>query len=270
MGVLQQKLDHHEQHINDLLARDNGIYLPIVGEKEISRSTWLAPKGGSAESKNDDRQVKEMWDRVDKLNFRIKMLSASYDSVIDKADKKEEEIRNIPSILHANAIMISGFGNRIHPVSGAVKHHDGVDFACQTGTPIYATGSAKVEEANYNENGYGLCVNLDHGNGYRSKYAHLSKILVKEGQEVNRGQLIGYSGSTGLSTGPHLHYEISYHNVKIDPIDFFYEDLSPSRYKQLVTQAEESAHSHDHGHAESDSVTLDDIKDYLKSNAPMD
>ena len=262
MGFLQEKLDHHEQHINELLARDNGIYLPIMGEKEISRSTWLAPKGGSAESRTDDRQVREMWDRIDKLNFRMKMLSASYDDVIEKADEKETEIRNIPSILPANAIMISGFGNRTHPVSGAVKHHDGIDFACQTGTPIYATGNAKVEEANYNDHGYGLVINLDHGNGYRSKYAHLSKILVQEGQDVHRGQLIGYSGSTGLSTGPHLHYEISYNHVKIDPVDFFYEDLSPSRYKSLVSQAEESAAGEE--------VTIEDIKDYLNTNAPMD
>lgn len=262
MAVLQHKLDHHEQHINELLTRDNGIYLPIVGEKEISRITWLAPKGGAAESKNESRQVQEMWDRIDKLNFRMRMLSSSYDDVIDKAGDKEAEIRNIPSILPANAIMISGFGNRTHPVTGSIKHHDGIDFACQTGTPIYASGHAVVHEANYNENGYGLCINLDHGNGYKSKYAHLSKILVTDGQKVNRGELIGYSGSTGLSTGPHLHYEISYNDLKIDPVDFFYEDLSPARYRNLVSQAEESAVPQE--------ISIEDIKDFLNTNAPMD
>ncbi len=262
MNVLQHKLDNHEHHVNELLTRDNGIYLPIVGEKEISRSTWLAPKGGAAESNDKSVEVQEVWDRIDRLNFRMKMLSSSYSDVIGKAGDKEEEIRNIPSILPANAVMISGFGFRTHPVTGAQKHHDGIDFACQTGTPVYASGHGIVEEASYNENGYGLCINLDHGNGYRSKYAHLSKMLVADGQKVNRGELIGYSGSTGLSTGPHLHYEISYDNVKIDPVDFFYQDLSPAHYRNLVSQAEESAVPKE--------ITIDDIKNLLNTNAPMD
>jgi len=261
MGVLSSKLDHYESEVNDLLARDNGMYLPIMGEKQISRNAWLAPRGGSAENNQETAQVRDMWDRIEKLHIRMKLLSTSLGDVIGIADRKEMEIRNIPSILPANAIMISGFGNRVHPVSGRVKHHSGVDFACQTGTPIYASGNARVASADYNANGYGNCINLDHGNGYQSKYAHLSKVEVTEGQLVTRGELIGYSGNTGLSTGPHLHYEISLDGVKIDPIDFFYEDLSPHRYLKLVQQAEGKA---------VDDVSVEDIKEALKANAPMD
>lgn len=261
MGVLSSKLDHYESEVNDLFARDNGMYLPIMGEKQISRNAWLAPRGGSAENSQETEQVRDMWDRMEKMHIRMKLLSTSFGEVIDIADEKEMEIRNLPSILPANAIMISGFGNRIHPVSGHVKHHSGIDFACQTGTPVYSTGNARVETADYNANGYGNCINLDHGNGYNSKYAHLSEVLVNEGQLVKRGDLIGYSGNTGLSTGPHLHYEISQNGVKIDPIDFFYEDLSPRRYRQLVQQAEGKA---------LEEVSIEDIKEALKTNAPMD
>ncbi len=261
MSVLREKIDIYERQVNELLMRDNRIYLPIVGEKEISKSTWLAPKGGAAKNKYELPQVREMRDRIDRLHFRIKILGLSYSNVITKASNKEEEIRNIPSILPVNAVMISGFGFRTHPITGVQKHHDGIDFACQTGTPIYASGRGIVEDATYNENGYGICINIDHGNGYRSKYAHLSKMLVKEGKMVDRGELIGYSGSTGLSSGPHLHYEISFENVKIDPIDFFYQDLSPTHYRNLVAQAEA---------ANPVEITIDNIKNMLIDNTPMD
>ena len=122
---------------------------------------------------------------------------------------------------------------RRHPVGGHVKFHEGLDFACDVGTPLYATGDGVVTNDTYGESGYGIHVDIDHGNGYQTKFAHMSVSKVKVGQRVTRGQLIGLSGNTGLSTGPHLHYEIMFNGTKIDPVDFFYMDLSPQEYRRL-------------------------------------
>lgn len=259
MNSLDEKLDAQERGLKQLLARDNGIYLPIVGEKLISRSEWEGGRGGAPVALPlESTPSSRMSQRLDKMTFQIGLLRRSLASVSSKMGAKEIELRTLPSIAPVNGNLISGFGNRTHPVTGHTKFHEGLDFACQTGTPIYASGDAVVESADYNENGYGNCINLNHQNGYRTKYAHLSSMLVSEGQKVSRGDLIGYSGSTGLSSGPHLHYEVSFREVKIDPIDFFYQNLSPEKYRDLAS-----------GEA-AEEFTKEELKARLNDAEPLD
>jgi murein DD-endopeptidase MepM/ murein hydrolase activator NlpD len=128
----------------------------------------------------------------------------------------------------------SGYGYRIHPVYKKWRMHTGIDFSSPTGTPIYATGDGRVSKPKDGLAGYGKTVVIDHGYGYKSLYAHMSKIAVKPGQRVTRGQIIGYVGNTGISTGPHLHYEVRKNDEPVNPVHFFFQDLSPEEYNQVL------------------------------------
>lgn len=234
IAMVNEKLDVHEERLEDLLSKDNGMYLPIVGEELISDTRWQAGAGGSAlfDPNRNDLPV-QVWIRMEKLRHQTKVLHSSLDVVKSRMNAKEVELKNVPSIMPVNGTLISGFGNRRHPVTGGIKFHEGLDFACEVGTPLYATGDGVIINAGYGESGYGIHVDIDHGNGYRTKYAHMSSSKVQVGQKVTRGQLVGHSGNTGLSSGPHLHYEIMLNGVKLDPVDFFYLDLSPQEYRRL-------------------------------------
>ncbi|HHG85374.1 MAG TPA: M23 family metallopeptidase, partial [Bacteroidetes bacterium] len=221
LEAMNTRLDQHDKRLEVFHKKNNSLYRPVVGENQISDSYWQGGRGGSARyDKTQNDLVSQTQIRLERMMFQVDLLKSSLKSVHFKVDRKEEEMKNLPSILPIRGTMISGFGNRIHPVTKHVKFHDGLDFACQTGTPIYATGDGRIDAVGFTGNGYGLNVNIDHLNGYRTKFAHMSEARVTDGQSIKRGQLIGYSGNTGMSTGPHLHYEIMHNGVKIDPIDF--------------------------------------------------
>ena len=156
----------------------------------------------------------------------------------EKAKKKTEMLACIPAIQPISnknlTHLASGFGYRIHPIYKTIKMHTGIDFAAPTGTPIYATGDGLVDAQTGPKSGYGNAIVIDHGFGYQSLYGHCSRIIVNPGQKVKRGQVIGYVGSSGLSVGPHVHYEVIKNGVKIDPINFFYNDLSPADYDKVL------------------------------------
>jgi murein DD-endopeptidase MepM/ murein hydrolase activator NlpD len=234
LNEINGKIDQFETNLGAIYEKDNALYLPIVGENIIPQSRWKAGTGGEAifdKSINNAAFKTDL--RLNNLRGRVALLNNSLQKVQNRSDVIDTELSNMPSILPVNGTLISGFGYRNHPVSGFSKFHEGLDFACPIGTPIYASGNGVVEISETGEHGYGICLNLNHHNGYRTKYAHLSKMTVRHGQDVKRGQLIGYSGNTGLSTGPHLHYEVSFHEVKADPIDFIYMDLPPAEYQRL-------------------------------------
>src|SRR5690606_21412870 len=130
----------------------------------------------------------------------------------------------------------SGFGLRMHPIYKIKRRHTGIDLPSPIGTPIYATGNGKVVESGV-ERGYGIMLKIDHGYGYETLYGHMSRYVVRKGQEVKRGQLIGYVGNTGSSTGPHLHYEVIKNGRPVNPVSFFYNDLSPTEYVSMVKAA---------------------------------
>lgn len=234
LNEINGKIDLFETNLSAIYEKDNALYLPIVGEHIIPQSRWKAGTGGEAIfDKSINNAAYKTSLRLNNLRGRVTLLNTSLDKAHLRADVIDTELGNMPSILPVMGTLISGFGYRNHPVSGHSKFHEGLDFACPIGTPIYASGNGIVDISESGESGYGICLNLNHQNGYRTKYAHLSKINVRHGQEVKRGQLLAYSGNTGLSTGPHLHYEVSFKDVKTDPIDFIYMDLPPTEYIRL-------------------------------------
>ncbi len=234
LNEINGKMDGFESNLTSVFENQNTLYLPILGENTIPQSRWNAGTGGSAIfDKSPNNATRKTNFRLLSLRDRLTLLNNSLDHVKSKANNIDESLGNMPSILPVNGSLISGFGFRNHPVSGQGKFHEGLDFACPIGTPIYASGNGVIVIAETGESGYGTCMNIDHHNGYRTKYAHLSKMVARNGQAVKRGQLIAYSGNTGLSTGPHLHYEVCFKEVKTDPIDFIYTDLPPQEYSRL-------------------------------------
>lgn len=227
-----------ESLMAEMFERDKGLYIPIVGATDIPEQTWGGGRGGSERYNQDLKdKVLEAEIRMERLRHQIGILTGSLKEVLLKADGKAIELKNLPSILPVRGTLISGFGVRSHPVYGRGHFHTGLDFACPTGTPIHASGDGIVVFAAGDDNGYGIQVDIDHQNSFQTKYAHLSRVIVAPGTHVKRGQQIGFSGSTGLSTGPHLHYEIMKNGVKIDPIDYFYSDMTPSSFLQAKLNA---------------------------------
>ena len=189
---------------------------------------------------NVGTQMAGLRERVDRLRYQVDLHSRSLDEVADMALRKEDMLASIPSIkpirgdqFNRKMENLSGFGYRIHPILGVKKMHNGIDFNCRKGTEIQASGKGTVEFAGRSTT-YGNVVVIDHGYGFKSRYAHMSAIKVRKGQKVDRGHLIGLVGSTGRSTGDHLHYEIEKDGVKVDPIQFCYDGLSTEEYQELV------------------------------------
>ena len=141
--------------------------------------------------------------------------------------------------------MASGYGYRIHPIYKTRKMHSGMDFSAKTGTEIYATGDGKISKVRKSRRGYGNHVVIEHGYGYKTLYAHMSKYIVRKGQKVKRGEVIGYVGSTGTSVAPHLHYEVHKDGKKINPVNFYYNDLTPEEYEKMLEISSQNNQSFD-------------------------
>jgi murein DD-endopeptidase MepM/ murein hydrolase activator NlpD len=180
---------------------------------------------------------------------RISMQEKSYKDIEGMVMNKEKLLASTPAIQPvANADLkrvASGFGNRVDPVYKTIKFHAGLDFTAPQGTPIYATAEGRVTTAGNSGNGFGNHVVVDHGFGYETLYGHMVRVKARMGQMVKRGEVIGWVGSTGKSTGPHLHYEVHKGGKPIDPIYFFYNDLSPEQYQQILKLAQSSNQSFD-------------------------
>jgi murein DD-endopeptidase MepM/ murein hydrolase activator NlpD len=175
--------------------------------------------------------------------------SKSYDELLKEVKNKSKLLASIPAIqpipnknLRA---MASGYGYRIHPIYKTSKMHTGMDFTAKIGTPIYATGDGYVNLADHSGRGYGNHVVLNHGYGYQTLYGHMSRIKCRRGQSVKRGEIIGYVGNTGTSTAPHCHYEVRKNGKPINPINFYYNDLSPKEYQQMLTISAKANQSFD-------------------------
>jgi murein DD-endopeptidase MepM/ murein hydrolase activator NlpD len=182
-----------------------------------------------------------LYEKVDKLRRKLYMESKSQDELVKLADNKEKLYAAIPAIQPISnkqlVALASGFGFRTHPIYKVRKMHSGIDFAASIGTPIYATADGKVVTVDVKFSGYGKLVEIDHGFGYRTRYAHMHDFAVRAGQHVKRGDLIGYVGNTGLSTAPHLHYEVLINGAQVDPVHYFYNDLSPTEYEKILELA---------------------------------
>jgi murein DD-endopeptidase MepM/ murein hydrolase activator NlpD len=187
--------------------------------------------------------------KVDALSQQVEIQTRSFEQLARLAENKTEFLASIPAIQPVSnknlRSMASGFGYRLHPIYKTYKMHTGIDFTAPTGTPIYATGNGRVVAPTDGGHGYGNHVVIDHGYGYKSLYGHMYKSKVRIGQRVKRGELIGYVGNTGLSSGPHLHYEVIKNGNKINPINYFFNDLTESDYAAIREIAERPTQSFD-------------------------
>lgn len=187
--------------------------------------------------------VKQTYEESKNIMILTKLYINSFDTILGHSKQKDLLMRAMPIIMPIDkrrSSIRSGFGWRIDPFTRAYRFHQGIDLVGRIGTPIYATADGLVINpySNSSMSGYGKVVVIDHGFGYRTLYAHLSKIAVKPGERVERGQIIGYLGSTGRSKGPHLHYEIHYRGKPVNPINYLYFDLSVDEYQEIIKEAE--------------------------------
>jgi murein DD-endopeptidase MepM/ murein hydrolase activator NlpD len=239
-----EQLTALETDVEALHKMDADVYRTILNAEPISASIWDAGSGGSAgTAQGEDDDIAQAKEKLKKMQSKVDIHQKSLSSVLDKYENKKDEMRHIPSIRPVMGDVISGFGQRMHPILNVKRPHTGLDFQAPMGSAVYATADGRVKFCGVKQNGYGMHIDVDHGYGYESKYAHLSRISVRPGQLIKRGDLIGYSGNSGLSKGPHLHYEITKNGEKINPIDYFYSDLDPETYlayKKKASQENES------------------------------
>ncbi len=251
---MENELKSVQQQMKELEKRDNDVYRAIFEANPIpdsARAKELADKleAATVEKIKDNQLVASIIQTLNNLKSRINAQKKSYDQVDELVKNKEELLSHTPAIQPVSnkdlSRIASGFGSRIDPVYKTVKFHYGLDFAAPQGTPIYATADGTVTTAGSTGNGYGNHVIINHGYGYETLFGHMVRVKVNNGQSVKRGEVIGWVGSTGKSTGPHCHYEVHKYGDKIDPIYFFYNDLSPAQFDQLLKKAAASNQSLD-------------------------
>lgn len=242
MEVLNSQVDQMQIVMADLQQRDDNLYRVLFGAEPIP----LSIRQGTQRKIDYYEQIAQMTNsqltadlalKVDMLEKELYVQAKSYDEILELTKTKEIRMENIPSIqpvMNKDLKRVaSGYGMRIDPVYHVRRFHQGMDFTAPTGTEVFATGNAKVEFAGWKQ-GYGNTVILDHGYGYKTLYAHLYKILVRKGQRVRRSDVIALVGNTGKSTGPHLHYEVRLNGRAVDPRNYYFNDLSPEEYDQMI------------------------------------
>jgi murein DD-endopeptidase MepM/ murein hydrolase activator NlpD len=245
--LLNKEIDEATKTIEELEQRDNKIYRVIFeatpihssdrnGIAEVDRYKNLLSKGVKPQ-----KLIKSTLQKMEMLKNRVAMQEKSFAEILKLAQNKSKMYASIPAIQpiankELNAL-VSGFGMRIHPIYKVKMMHTGVDFSAVRGTPIYATGDGIVKAVVPNLGGYGKEVEIDHGFGYVTRYAHMDKFAVKIGQKVKRGECIGYVGSTGTATAPHLHYEVIKNGEKVNPVYYFFNDITPQEYQRLLELA---------------------------------
>lgn len=244
--ILNDRLDNMEILLSDMEQRDNDLYRVMFEADPIPvnkrRSGFLTPnRYDNLYGYENSNQVVNASRKLDIIASQLYHQSVSYDELFELARNKSDMLAHIPAIFPLKGTEIkyisSYFGYRPDPIYKIEKFHSGIDFSAQMGTEAYATGDGVVYDVEKGHWGYGNMVTIDHGFGYKTRYAHLQKAAVRKGQKVKRGQLIGYIGNTGKTTGVHLHYEVLKNDVQIDPINFFYNDLTPDEYEQILEQS---------------------------------
>ena len=252
--ILNKKLTQLEAVVSNVEDRDNNLYRVYFEASTIPEEQRKAGFGGvnrysELEGYNNSELIINTAKRLDILIKQTVVQSRSLDEIEKLAENKEALIEAIPTIQPIKnkdlTRMASGYGYRIDPFTKKRRFHYGMDFTAKRGVPIYATGNGIIKRADNRSSGYGNHIRIDHGFGYVSLYAHLSKYNVRRGQKVKRGDIIGYVGNSGRSVGPHLHYEIFKDNKKINPLNFYYGNLSPKEFEALLTQSNQENQSMD-------------------------
>lgn len=248
-NILNRRLDNALSVMANIQNRDDNFYRVMLQMDPIESGQRFA----GLDNEKRYRELSKISDgglsalltrRIDLFERQLYAQSLSFDQIRENADKQKDKLAHIPSVIPINIkdyTMSSGYGIRRDPIYGSRKFHEGLDFAAKSGTSVYATADGTVVQAD-RRGGYGNCIDIDHGYNYLTRYAHLSEILVKDGQEVKRGELIGKVGSTGKSTGPHLHYEVRFKNEPQNPVNYYFMDLTPEEYANMIQEAENAGH----------------------------
>ncbi|MBP6312837.1 MAG: M23 family metallopeptidase [Flavobacteriales bacterium] len=252
--LLNKQLGEYDNVLSDVRRRDDNIYRVIFEADPLPESMRQAGSGGVNRYKDlqgfaSSDIVIDTKKRLDKLTRQLLVQSRSLDHVAELVLRKQEMLASIPAVQPINnkdlTMIASGYGMRIHPIHKIPKFHAGMDFTAKVGTPIYATGDGRITFADYSTNGYGLHVVLDHGFDYETLYAHMSVVKVRNGQRVQRGDLLGFVGNSGLSSGPHLHYEVHKGSEAVDPANYYFNDLTPEEYTRLLEISRNAGQSYD-------------------------
>jgi murein DD-endopeptidase MepM/ murein hydrolase activator NlpD len=244
--ALNENLLLVESQLSDLKNRDDRLYRSILEMEPVPSSIREGGTGGSQRytairNITDPEIVLDVFSKMDKISKKIRFKSNSLEDLYEKAVENKKLLACKPSIHPISPAdpfwLTSTFGYRSDPFTKRRTAHFGIDLAGPYGIEIHATGDGVITTSHYNRDGYGKEIVVDHGFGYSTRFAHLQEFLVKPGDKVYRGQVIGLMGSTGRSTGPHLHYEVRYMNKAVNPMYYFYENLSPSEFRQLASRA---------------------------------
>ncbi len=253
-SILNERMDQVSTVINDLQERDDNIYRVIFEAEPLPASVREAGFGGAnryarLEGFENSELIMSTAERLDKITKEVYVQSKSFDDIVEMAKDKKELLASIPAIQPvANENlkrMASGYGWRLDPFTKAPKMHFGMDFSAEIGTPIYATGDGEVIRADSKSSGFGRHVRIDHGYGYITIYAHMNDYNVSVGQKVKRGDLIGFVGNSGRSRGPHLHYEVHLNGERLNPVNFYYGELSADEFNTIIEMASQSNQSFD-------------------------
>ena len=253
-AILNKKIDQVEEVLADVEERDNNIYRAYFNTSPIPTEQRKAGFGGvnrykELEGFDNSELVINTSKRVDVISKELAIQSKSLDEILKLAKEKNKLLAAIPAIQPVKNEQMkrvaSGFGYRSDPFTKVRKMHEGMDFTAKTGTPIFATGDGVVKNADNSKSGYGNHIEISHGYGYLTLYAHLSKYKVKRGQRVKRGDIIGYVGSTGRSEAPHLHYEVHKDGKVVNPLNFYYGNISAAEYNVISKLANQENQSLD-------------------------
>ncbi len=252
---LNTRFDEITDVLENIQQRDRNIYRTIFEASPIPKSIWDAGYGGvnrykELEERDNGEIVIASYKKIDNIENKLRIQSHSLYGLISLAEEKKDFLASIPAIQPISNRNLkrtaSGWGWRIHPIYKIKKFHYGIDFTAPRGTKIHATGDGKVVEVSgYSRVGYGKKVVIEHGSGYKTLYAHLDGFNVRRGQKVKRGDVIGYVGNSGLSVAPHLHYEVIKNGKKVNPVHYFFKDLSPKEYEEMIIIASRSGQSFD-------------------------
>ncbi|MFD2034548.1 M23 family metallopeptidase [Belliella marina] len=246
--LMEEEVNIMGQMLSDLQQRDDNLYRVIFETEPIPSEIRNAGIGGSdrfreikSKGLKQEQLIISLKGKVENLKRQLYVQNISYDDISEMALNKEEYWASIPAIQpivnEELTNLASGFGTRLHPILKVRKMHTGVDFSAPKGTPIYATGDGVISEVKTVFGGYGKYIEIDHGFGFVSRYAHMNEFNVRVGQKIKRGDLIGTVGNTGSSTAPHVHYEVIKDGAFVNPVHYFFKDLEPSEYEKILELA---------------------------------
>jgi murein DD-endopeptidase MepM/ murein hydrolase activator NlpD len=252
--LIHREMTNVEKVLEDLQKTDDNLYRTIFEAEPVPAEQREGGIGGvnryeALEGYNNSNLVIETATRLDKIRKKVYVQSKSFDDLIKLAGHKGEMLKSVPAIIPISnkdlTRTASGFGWRIHPIYKISKFHYGMDFTAPLGTDVYATGNGTVVAILSSQRGLGKHIIIDHGFGYTSIYAHLSNFNVRAGQKVQRGDIIGFVGSTGTSVANHLHYEIKLNGVNVDPVNYYFEDLNSEEYAKMIEISSKTGQSFD-------------------------